>query len=68
MLHDDTNVGCLALIIIFFFLLGISFLACAALFWVVCWAFGWVFSWKIALGIWIVLAVLRGIFSVTIKE
>lgn len=58
--------------------LGISFLVTAGLVWLLCWllpalgiatigTFTIVFSWKLALAIWLILALLRSIFSVSTK-
>lgn len=42
----------------------ISFFITAGLLWVVCWLFNWNWwSWKISLGVWIILCILKGIFS-----
>ena len=58
--------------------LGISFLVTAGLIWLLCWllpaigitaigTFVIVFSWKLALAIWIVLLLLRSLFTVGSK-
>ncbi len=58
--------------------LAISFLVTAGLVWLLCWllpalgiatigTFTIVFSWKLALAIWLILALLRSIFSVSTK-
>ena len=58
--------------------LGISFLVTAGLIWLLCWllpaigitaigTFTIVFSWKLALAIWIVLLLLRSLFTVGSK-
>ena len=43
---------------------GISYLIVAGLVWVVCFAFGLEWSWLISLGIWVILILLKGIFSI----
>jgi len=57
-----------ALIIALIYLacLGVSFLATTGLVRTVCWAFGIVFSWKIAVGVWVILCVLGGLFKVNV--
>lgn len=59
--------------------LATSFLLTSGLIWLLCWllpaigitaigTFTIVFSWKLALAIWIIIALLRSIFSVGKKE
>ena len=59
--------------------LAVSFLLTSGLIWLLCWllpaigittigTFVIVFSWKLALAVWIILALLRSIFSVGKKE
>ena len=59
--------------------LAISFLLTSGLIWLLCWllpaigitaigTFTIAFSWKLALAIWIILALLRSVFSVGKKE
>lgn len=59
--------------------LVISFLLTSGLVWLLCWllpaigitaigTFTIAFSWKLALAVWIILALLRSIFSVSKKE
>ena len=59
--------------------LAVSFLLTSGLIWLLCWllpaigitaigTFTIAFSWKLALAIWIILALLRSIFSVSKKE
>lgn len=43
--------------------LAISFAIVAGLYWVICWAFSLTFSWKIAIGIWVIVTILRNIFK-----
>ena len=58
--------------------LTVSFLITAGLVWLLCWllpaigiatigTFTIVFSWKLALAIWLVIALLRSIFSINTK-
>lgn len=58
---------------------AVSFLLTSGLIWLLCWllpaigitaigTFTIAFSWKLALAIWIILALLRSIFSVSKKE
>ena len=37
------------------------------LYWIICWAFHLTFSWRICIGVWTVLALLKGIFSITVN-
>lgn len=59
--------------------LAVSFLLTSGLIWLLCWllpaigitaigTFTIAFSWKLALAVWIILALLRSIFSVGKKE
>ena len=59
--------------------LGIDFLFSAGLVWLLCWllpmigitaigSIAIVFSWKLALVIWLIVAILRSIFRVTVKS
>ena len=59
--------------------LGISFLFSAGLVWLLCWllpaigivsigSFVIVFSWKLVLVVWLIVAILRSIFRVTVKS
>ena len=59
--------------------LGIDFLFSAGLVWLLCWllpmigitaigSIAIVFSWKLALVIWLIIALLRSIFSITVKK
>ncbi len=54
-----------ALMVILFIvaLLGVAFLFSVGLTWVICWAFGLQFSWKIAVGVWILVIILKSIFG-----
>lgn len=58
---------------------AVSFLLTSGLIWLLCWllpaigitaigTFTIAFSWKLALAVWIILALLRSIFSVSKKE
>lgn len=58
---------------------AISFLCTAGLVWLLCWllpaigiasigSFVIVFSWKLALVVWLIIAILRSIFRVTVKS
>ena len=58
---------------------AISFLCTAGLVWLLCWllpaigivsigSFVIVFSWKLALVVWLVLAILKSIFHVSVKS
>ena len=58
--------------------MGISFLFTSGLVWLLCWllpaigvatigSFTIVFSWKLALVVWLILAILRSVFKVVVK-
>ena len=58
--------------------MGISFLFTSGLVWLLCWllpaigvatigSFAIVFSWKLALVVWLILAILRSVFKVVVK-
>lgn len=55
-----------ALILIILFALILSFFITAGALYIICWAFSLVFSWKMAIGIWILLNLLSGVFKTTI--
>lgn len=66
------------MILVFILALAISFLSTAGLVWLICWllpAIGVatigsitiVFSWKLALSVWLILLLLRSIFSACTK-
>lgn len=55
------------LILLTLVIYAISFFVTAGIFWAICWAFALTFTWKIAIGVWLVLILVRGIFSVTVK-
>ena len=58
----------ISLIILLFILLnGLSFLITAGILKLIFVCFGLTFSWKIALGIWLILFLLNGIVSTTVK-
>ena len=46
-------------------ILGGSFLITAGMCFGIAWAFGFVMTWKIAFGVWLALAVLKGVLKVT---
>lgn len=60
--------GCLVVSLIVLVCYALSFFGTALAVWVVCWAFSLAFSWKIAIGIWVVLALLRTVFHITVKK
>ena len=68
----------MVVILLFLLSLAISFLLTSGLVWLLCWllpaigitaigTFVIVFSWKLALAIWIILVLLRSIFSIGSK-
>lgn len=46
---------------------ALSVLYVGLLYWIVCWAFHLTFSWRICIGVWAVLALLKGISSTTVN-
>lgn len=48
--------------------LALSFFMTAAIVFGICWAFALTFSWKLAVGVWLILCLVRGIFSVTVNK
>lgn len=59
----------LILALFIFALVGaVSFGFTALLVYAACWAFAFTFTWKIAFGVWAVLLLVRGIFSVTVTN
>lgn len=54
-------IGCLAIL----FIAAASYGICYFLTWLICLCFGVAFTWKIAVGIWLILILLKG--SITIK-
>ena len=65
-----TEGGIVALIaIVMFLVLGaISWLITCGIFYLITLCFGLEFSWLTATGVWLVMVLLRGIFSVTVKN
>ena len=62
--------GIVALIaIVMFLVLGaISWIITCGIFYLITLCFGLEFSWLTATGVWLVMVLLRGIFSVTVKN
>lgn len=48
--------------------LMVNFFITAGLTWVICWAFELTFSWKLAVGIFAILALIKGTFHITVKK
>lgn len=58
----------LLIILIFLVFLAISFFSTAGVLWLIDWAFNLTFwSWKTAVGIWLGLSLLEGIFTARVK-
>ena len=55
------------IILLFILLCGLSFLITAGILKLIFACFGLAFSWKIALGVWLILFLLNGIGSATVK-
>ena len=56
-----------SIILLFILLCGLSFLITAGIIKLIFVCFGLAFSWKIALGTWLILLLLNGIGSATVK-
>jgi hypothetical protein len=49
-------------LLIFIGTLLLSFLITSLIIWLICWCFSLTFSWTMALGIWLVLLLLKSVF------
>ena len=58
-------IGIIVTLIILAVFYGISFGITGLIIKGICWAFGFAFSWKLALGIWLILALVGSIFGGT---
>ena len=47
---------------------GLSWIVTCGIIKLITICFGWTFKWSIATGIWLIICLLRGIFSVTVKN
>ena len=47
---------------------GLSWIVTCGIIKLITMCFGWTFKWSIATGIWLIICLLRGIFSVTVKK
>ena len=47
---------------------GLSWIVTCGIIKLITMCFGWTFKWSIATGIWLIICMLRGIFSVTVKK
>ena len=61
--------GVVALLVIgiLAFAYGLSWIVTCGIIKLITMCFGWTFKWSIATGIWLIICILRGIFSVTVK-
>ncbi len=64
----NTCLTAIATVMILIALYGVSWIATCGIIKLITICFGFTFKWSIATGIWLVLALLRGIFSVTVKK
>ena len=48
-------------------LLAVSFLVVSGLVYFVCWGFGFQWSWQLCIGVYALIILLRGIFSIVVK-
>ncbi len=58
-------IGIVTTLIIVAICYGISFGITGLIIKGICWAFGFAFSWKLAFGIWLILALIGGVFGGT---
>ena len=58
-------IGIIVTLIILAIFYGISFGITGLIIKGICWAFGFAFSWRLALGIWLILALVGSIFGGT---
>ncbi len=58
-------IGIIVTLIILAVFYGISFGITGLIIKGICWAFGFAFSWKLALGIWLVMALVGSVFGGT---
>ena len=47
---------------------GLSWIVTCGIIKLITMCFGWTFKWSIATGIWLIICLLKGIFSVTVKN
>ena len=55
--------GCLFAVLVFAFILGISWILTCGLVYLITLCFGWTFSWSIATGVWLLWWVANSIFK-----
>ena len=63
--------GCavaLVIIGILVFAYGLSWIVTCGIIKLITMCFGWTFKWSVATGIWLIICLLKGIFSVTVKN
>ena len=62
--------GAVALVVIAIiaFAYGVSWIVTYGVIKLITLCFGWTFKWSIATGIWLIICLLRGIFSITVKN
>lgn len=60
---NDIFTGCLGVIWLFVGILLLSFLATAGITYVIFWCFGWEWNWLIALGIWLLMILIKNLFG-----
>ena len=58
--------GCLLAIVIYFGVIGISWIATCGIIKLITLCFGWKFSWFVATGIWLLMWLIKSAFSGTI--
>ena len=64
----EGGIVALVAIVIFLVLGAISWIITCGIFYLITLCFGLEFSWLTATGVWLVMVLLRGIFSVTVKN
>ena len=63
-----TALGCLTAILTVVLLCGISWIATCGLVKLITLCFGWTFSWGWATGVWLVMILLKSVFSTNSKK
>lgn len=64
------TIGCIFAVLIFLAVAAVSWIATCGIIYLITLCFGWTFNWLVATGIWLLMFLLRSIFSntTTIKK
>ena len=60
--------GCFLAVLLIIIACLVSFFITAGLVAIICWAFGFMFTWKLALGVFAIYVLVKGIFNITVKK